>query len=110
MKSARTMTIMALVFVMALAAACQTMTGRSAGRLYDDNMITGKVKAELTKEKVANLTRINVKTTNGIVNLNGVVATFEDKARAEAIAQKVEGVAQVQNDLQVRGTPAASPR
>ena len=110
MKTARTMTIMALVLVMAAVSACQTMTGRSAGRVLDDNSITGSVKAELTKEKTSNLTRISVKTTNGIVNLNGVVDTFEEKARAEPIASKVEGVKHVQNDLQVRTTPAASPR
>ena len=110
MKTARTMTIIGLVFLVAAMSACQTMTGRSAGRLLDDNTITGSVKAELTKEKAANLTRIGVNTTNGVVYLTGVVETFEEKARAEAIAQRVDGVKHVQNDLQVRTTPAASPR
>jgi hyperosmotically inducible protein len=103
------MTIVALVFVISAASACQTLTGRSTGQFYDDKKVTTTVKAHLVKDKVANMTRIGVNTTNGVVYLNGVVDTAEDKARAEQIASQISGVKQVQNDLHV-GTPAASPR
>ena len=110
MKTARTMTVVALVFVISAASACQTLTGRSTGQFYDDKKLTTTVKAHLVKDKAVNLTRVSVNTTNGVVHLSGVVDTVDDKARADQLASQVSGVKQVQNDLQVRGTPAASPR
>ena len=109
MKSFRFTTIVALVVMLASLAACQTMTGRSAGRYLDDKTITAEVKAKLTGEKAVNLTRIGVNTTNGVVTLTGVADSFDEKARAEEIATKVGGVKHIQNQIQVRA-PAASPR
>ena len=109
MKNFRLMTIIGLVLVLASLSACQTMTGRSAGRYIDDKTITAEVKAKLVGDKATNFTRIGVNTTNGIVTLTGVADTFEDKARAEEIATKVDGVKHIQNEVQVK-TPAASTR
>ena len=109
MKTARTMTVVALVVVISAASGCQTLTGRSTGQFFDDKKVTTTVKAHLIKDKAMNLTRVGVNTTNGVVYLNGVVDTVEDKTRAEQIASQISGVKQVQNDLHVRGTPAASP-
>ncbi len=110
MKTFRLATILALVLVMASLSACQTLTGRSAGRYIDDKTISAQVKSKLTAEKATNLTRIGVSTVNGVVMLTGVADSFDDKAKAEALALQVDGVKHVQNQVQVKGTPAASPR
>ena len=109
MKSFRLMTIIGLVCVLTSLSACQTLTGRSAGRYIDDKTITAEVKAKLVADKAANFTRIGVNTTNGIVTLTGIADTFEEKARAEELATKVSGVKHIQNQVQVN-TPAAAPR
>jgi osmotically-inducible protein OsmY len=101
--------IVALLLVVAFAAGCQSMTGRSAGRVLDDTSITAAVKAKLVGEKAANLTRVGVNTVNGEVHLDGVVDSAAQKIRAEEIARGVNGVTRVVNGLQITGTPAASP-
>jgi hyperosmotically inducible periplasmic protein len=81
---------------------CTTLTGESAGQYVDDSTITASVKAKLVAEKAANLTRVDVDTTNQIVSLNGVVESSEQKQRAEQLAKQVSGVKRVQNNLQVQ--------
>jgi hyperosmotically inducible periplasmic protein len=81
---------------------CTSMTGQTAGQHVDDSTITASVKAKLVGDKVANLTRIEVDTTNQVVTLNGVVESADQKARAEQIARQVGGVKSVKNNLQVQ--------
>jgi osmotically-inducible protein OsmY len=78
------------------------MTGQTAGQHVDDSTITASVKAKLVGDKVANLTRIEVDTTNQVVTLNGVVESADQKARAEQLARQVGGVKSVKNNLQVQ--------
>ena len=68
----------------------------------DDTTLTATVKTKLSVDKLANLTRIDVDTYNGVVSLNGVVSSPEEKQRAEEIARTVNGVKKVVNNLQVR--------
>jgi hyperosmotically inducible periplasmic protein len=84
------------------AAGCTSMTGQTAGQYVDDSTITTSVKAKLVAEKAANLTRIDVDTTNRVVALNGVVESPEQKTRAERLAKEVDGVRQVENNLQIQ--------
>ncbi len=91
----------ALVMAAMLAASCQAMTGRSAGRNVDDATLTASVNAALVSDKPSNFTRIDVDTTSGVVSLNGTVETAEQKARAEQLAKRVDGVKRVVNNLQV---------
>ena len=93
-------TIVTAILVLALAG-CQTMTGRTAGRNVDDATISASVKTRLIAEKASNLTRIDVETTNGVVSLNGVVQSSQQKARAEDLARHVDGVRGVNNNLQI---------
>jgi hyperosmotically inducible periplasmic protein len=93
--------LLAIVFVVGLGAGCQSTTGESVGRNIDDATITTEVKAKLTAESAANLTRVNVNTTNGQVSLVGNVATPADRTRAEQLARSVKGVQKVANNLQV---------
>lgn len=80
---------------------CQAMTGRTAGRNMDDARISTAVQTTLTSDKASNFTRIDVDTTNGVVYLNGTVQSAEQKARAEQLAGRVDGVKKVVNNLQV---------
>jgi hyperosmotically inducible periplasmic protein len=47
-------------------------------------------------------TRIDVDTNNGVVTLNGIVDSPEQRARAEELASRVDGVKRVVNNLQVK--------
>ena len=82
--------------------ACESMTGKTAGRTIDDAAITASVQGKLTSDKASNFPRINVDTERGVVTLNGVVRTVEEKSRAESIARMVEGVSKVNNNLQIQ--------
>jgi len=81
---------------------CTSMTGQTAGQYVDDSTITTSVKAKLVGDKVANLTRVDVDTTNRVVSLNGVVESPEQKKRAEQLAMEVSGVRRVENNLQIQ--------
>ena len=71
----------------------------------EDVRIEAEVKARLVGEKTSNLTRIGVLSTNGAVYLSGAVESAEARARAEALAGGVNGVARVVNTLDVRPVP-----
>jgi hyperosmotically inducible protein len=92
---------MLLVLVMATAA-CESMTGTSAGTNFDDATITASVKSKLVADKAANLTRVDVDTNSCTVYLNGTVDSHEQKARAEQLARQAQGVKSVVNNLQVQ--------
>jgi hyperosmotically inducible protein len=81
---------------------CTAMTGQTAGENVDDASITASVKAKLVGDKAANLTRIDVDTTNKVVSLNGVVESAEQRTRAAQLASQVSGVRSVKNNLQVQ--------
>ena len=71
----------------------------------EDVRIEAEVKARLVAEKTSNLTRIGVLSTNGAVYLSGAVESAEARARAQALAGGVKGVARVVNTLDVRPVP-----
>ena len=89
------------VLLLVLVTGCQAMTGRTAGQNVDDATITATVKAKLTADKLSNFTRIDVDTTSGVVSLNGIVPDSQQKAHAEDLARRVDGVKRVINNLQV---------
>jgi osmotically-inducible protein OsmY len=100
-----------LVLMMgAAAAACSTNSdrgdaesaGATAGRVVDDSVITGKVKAALVADPTTKAHQISVETFKGVVQLSGFVDTREARSRAEQVAQGVEGVRDVKNDLELR--------
>jgi hyperosmotically inducible protein len=95
-------TVMAVLAVVVLLAACQSSTGKTLGENIDDAGITTAVKAKLAAEKISTLTRIDVDTNQGVVALNGTVKTVEDKVRAEQIARQVKGVRDVVNNLRIQ--------
>ena len=104
-----------LILVAVLLAISPTLApaqGRSVGQFIDDTTITTEIKAKLTADKLSNLTKIEVKTDQAVVTLNGSVDSAERAVRAEQIASNVHGVRGIVNNLHVTGTtvgPAAFP-
>lgn len=87
-------------------AACTTLTGKTVGRNIDDAGITAAVKASLASDQARTLSSIDVDTVSGTVYLNGTVKDLTAKRRAEALAQRVDGVKRVVNNLQARTVAA----
>jgi hyperosmotically inducible protein len=77
------------------------MTGKTAGQNVDDATITASVKSQLVADKASNFLRVDVDTNRGVVYLNGIVDSPEQKKRAEDLARRVNGVSNVVNNLQV---------
>ena len=94
--------VLGAVMIMLLSGtACQSMTGKSAGRHIDDSTITAQVKSKLAAENASSLGRVDVDTNNATVMLNGTVQSPQSKMQAEQLARQVDGVKKVVNNLQV---------
>jgi len=85
-------------------------TDRGAGTTRtDDAALTAKVKAKLLSDESVEGMKIDVDTQNGVVFLNGVVETEEQKRRAIELARNTEGVQSVEDNLKVgriEGSPS----
>jgi hyperosmotically inducible protein len=95
----RIVAVFSLIFMLG---GCQAITGETLGEHIDDTTITTTVKTRLAADKGASLTRIQVDTDRGVVQLSGVVDSAAERARAEQIARGVGGVKSVRNNLQTR--------
>lgn len=84
------------------AVGCQSTTGKTASQTMSDSSITASVQAKLTADKVSNFPRIDVDTERGIVSLNGIVETAQQRERAERLAREVGGVRGLNNNLQIQ--------
>jgi hyperosmotically inducible protein len=91
-----------LLMVLGVMAGCQAITGETAGQNIDDTTITTTVKAKLAADKGSSLTRVQVDTNRGVVQLTGVVQSTSDRTHAAEVARSVSGVRQVVNNLQVQ--------
>ena len=65
----------------------------------DDAAVTARVKSMLLADNQVKGTKIDVDTSNGVVTLQGNVSSPSEKTRAEQLAQQVEGVKEVRNNL-----------
>jgi osmotically-inducible protein OsmY len=77
-------------------------TERTAGQVIDDSVLTGKVKTALIADSRTKAYQINVTTKEGIVHLNGVVDSTAAKIAATEVAQSIEGVRAVDNELSAK--------
>ncbi len=84
-----------------LAVALSAALAAPAGAATSDAWITTKIKLALLTTEGVSGTAIKVDTVVGKVTLYGKVSSAEEKAKAETIARKVEGVQDVRNLLQV---------
>lgn len=98
--SPQTFTLLAAA---ALFAGCAgTPTTESTGEYIDSSAITAKVKAALADDELVKARDVSVETFRGTVQLSGFVATEEQKDRATVVAESVEGVKDVKNNLIVK--------
>jgi hyperosmotically inducible protein len=96
-----------LVFTLAVLGACTaTPTQKTAGEQIDDSVLTGKVKAALIADESTKARQIDVETFRGTVQLNGFVDSAEAKAAATRVANSVDGVKKVDNNLSVNSGTA----
>lgn len=77
---------------------------QKAGDKVDDAAITTKVKTALMAEPGLRSLEINVDTRDNVVTLNGTVDSQEKKQRAMQIAQGIDGVKSVSDNLVVKAS------
>ncbi|HET7093359.1 MAG TPA: BON domain-containing protein, partial [Thermomicrobiales bacterium] len=68
-----------------------------------DDEIEQHILQELREDATTTDLTIHVRSVNGIVTLRGDVPTLEDAENAEAVAARVEGVAEVREELTIAG-------
>jgi hyperosmotically inducible periplasmic protein len=88
--------------MVALAGCAGNSTQRSTGQYVDDKTISTKVKTALIEDKQVKARDIDVATYKGVVALSGFVDSQSEADRAAEVAEKVDGVQSVRNDLHVR--------
>ena len=91
-----------VTLVLVLGACAGDATHRSTGRYVDDASITAAVKSKLIGDEAVKARNINVDTYNGVVQLSGFVESTQEASQAVALAEQVEGVKSVENDLRLR--------
>ena len=84
-----------------LAGCVSTASTRTAGETIDDSTLTARVKTALIGDERTKARQIDVDTYRGDVQLNGFVDSAAAKTAAASVAQKVDGVNKVTNNLQV---------
>lgn len=86
-----------------IAAGCAgNSTTKSTGEFIDDSVITTKVKTAIFNEPTLKVLQINVETYKGVVQLSGFVDSAQNVTKAGAVAQSVNGVVSVKNDLRIK--------
>ena len=75
--------------------------GQKTGAAVSDAAITTKVKAKFASDSTVSATKIHVDTDNGVVKLTGTAKSQDEAAKAAEIAKSTEGVASVDNAIQV---------
>jgi osmotically-inducible protein OsmY len=87
----------------ALTSCASGPVNESTGEYIDSASTTAKVKTELVQELgLSSVTKIEVSTYKGVVQLSGFVNNSEDIARAITAAKHVVGVKAVENSLLVK--------
>ena len=79
-----------------------TATTEGTGEYIDDTVITTKVKAAIFNEPTLKSTEINVETFKGRVQLSGFVSSQASVTKAIQVANTVNGVKSVKDDMRLR--------
>ncbi|MBX3620157.1 MAG: BON domain-containing protein [Rhizobacter sp.] len=90
------------VALLATAGCAVTRKQETVGAYIDDAAITTAVKGRFVDNKEVDAASIKVETLNGTVMLSGFAKNANEKAAAENIAWKVNGVKAVKNEIAVR--------
>jgi hyperosmotically inducible periplasmic protein len=98
----------AIVLVLVLGACSKQGEQSTTGQYVGDAAVTAKVKADLIGDDTIKSTDIAVETSSGVVQLSGFVSSDAIRQRAEQLAQSVEGVKSVRNDLAIQTAPQSA--
>src|SRR4051812_26256608 len=101
-KFTRVSVLFAAVALTALAGCASTQKHESTGQYIDDSAITTSVKAAIFNEPGLKSAEINVETFKGRVQLSGFVGSRASSERAVQVAQGVNGVTSVANDMRIK--------
>jgi osmotically-inducible protein OsmY len=91
-----------LLLTFSLVLGCQTITEMTRVESDKDAAISKAVKESYLKDKAVDLTSVNVKTTDGSVDLSGTVPSLDAREHAIKLAWKVTGVQAVVNHLEIK--------
>ena len=98
-----TLVAAATAIALLTASGCAVTRGQeTVGAYVDDASITTAVKGRYVGNAEVDATSISVETLNGTVMLSGFAKNATEKATAETIAWKVNGVKAVKNEIAVR--------
>ena len=98
-----TLIIAATAIVLLATTGCAVNRGQeTVGAYIDDTGITTAVKDRFIQSKDIDTMAIKVETLNGTVMLSGFAKSANDKASAETLTWKVNGVKSVKNEIAVR--------
>lgn len=86
--------VMAMAVLLMLSCTSMGIAG-STGEYIDDSVITTKVKSSFVADSTVSALDISVDTSQGVVNLTGIVNNEQERQRAIQIAQETNGVRQV---------------
>jgi hyperosmotically inducible protein len=75
---------------------------RSVGDIWDDNVLSNKIKAKLIAEPKIRSLNIDVDVYLGVVTLTGVVGSKYQKDRAIEISRRTDGIVKVIDNIKVR--------
>ena len=85
-----------MMAVLMLMSSARTAIGGSTGEVVDDAIITTKVKTSFVADPTVSALSIKVETSQGVVNLTGIVNSEQERQRLIQLAQDVEGVKRVE--------------
>ena len=102
MKFAPRISAAKLLVILSLVLGCQMITEMTRVESDKDAAVSKAVKETLLKDKAVDLTDVNVKITNGSVDLSGTVPSLEAREHAVKLAWRVAGVQAVVNHLEVK--------
>jgi hyperosmotically inducible periplasmic protein len=72
---------------------------KKVGEKVEDGSITAAIKMKFANDELVSASHIDVDTTDGMVTLNGTVASQAEADRAVQLAQTVDGVKNVRSNL-----------
>lgn len=101
----RLLAIMSVILSLGLAACAGTQQSRATGQVLDDASITARVKTEIAQTRgLGDALQVNVDTYRGVVSLAGFVDNETQKRAVLQAAQRVPGVVDVKNNLEVKSS------
>jgi osmotically-inducible protein OsmY len=98
----RTFAFLAALIMATVMGCASTTKHEGTGEYVDDTVITTKVKAAILDTPGLKSAEINVETFKGVVQLSGFVTSKNDADRAVTVAQNVNGVKSVKNDMRLK--------